>query len=231
MVRRPSKVASPRKRLAEVFLIDGLSKKRREVGVAFAEHGFGGFPVDAAVGDGDAVFEVFDGLGEGLVAEVEVTFDHCADDAGINQTLAYDFGEDFRLATGVFGAIGVAAVRHDGGDQAGLGQFFAGLGDIVGPVVGAVGTAAQHDVAVGVAFGRKGVGAALIVDAEKSLWLAGGFDRVDRHVEATVGAVFEAERHGEAGGHLSVRLALGSAGADRGPRDQIGDVLRGDRVE
>ena len=38
-----------------------------------------GFPVDAGVGDGDAVFEIGRGVEQGLFAYVEKTFDHEAD--------------------------------------------------------------------------------------------------------------------------------------------------------
>lgn len=86
-------------------------------------------------------------------------------------------------------------------------------------------------MAVGVAFGGDGVGLSGVVDAEKSLFLAGGLDGVDGDGEAAVGAVFKAEGHGESGGHLAVSLALGGAGANGGPANEVGDVLRGDGVE
>src|SRR5690606_2278761 len=89
----------------------------------------------------------------------------------------------------------------------------------------------QDDVAVGVAAGDDGGGLALDVDAEESLGLRGGLDGVDGDGESAVGAVFEAERHGQAGGHLPVGLRFGGAGADRRPADEVGDVLRRDRIE
>jgi hypothetical protein len=56
-------------------------------------------------------------------------------------------------------------------------------------------------------------------------------DRVDGDLHVTVGAVLEPHRHRQARAELAVDLTLGRARADRAPRHQVGDVLRGDRVE
>ena len=88
------------------------------------------------------------------------------------------------------------------------------MDDIFGTVVGAVRAATKYDVAVRVAFSGKGIRSAFVIDTEKSLWLAGRFDRIDCNSQATVGAVLKTEWHGETGGHLSVCLALGGARAD-----------------
>ncbi len=208
-----------------------LGEERGEGGVGFADRGFGFVPADAAVGDGNSVLEVCFGLGEGLVAGVEVALDHGADHGIIGEALAHDFFEDGGLTAGFFGAVGVVAVDHDGGFESGIEECFAGFGDVLGGIVGAAGTAAEDDVAVGVALGGDGVGLSGVVDPEKGLFLAGGFDGVDGDGESAVGAVFEAEGHRETGGHLAVGLALGGAGANRGPADEVGNVLRGDGVE
>jgi cobaltochelatase CobN len=68
-------------------------------------------------------------------------------------------------------------------------------------------------------------------DAEEPVRVGGGPDRVDRDLHAAVGAVLEADRHRARRGQLAVHLALGRAGADRAPRDEVGDELRCDRVE
>ncbi|MCY1516558.1 hypothetical protein D9M68_511940 [compost metagenome] len=54
---------------------------------------------------------------------------------------------------------------------------------------------------------------------------------VDRHGQAAVGAVLEADRGGQAGGHFAVGLGFGGARADGGPADQVLQVLRGNRIE
>jgi hypothetical protein len=89
----------------------------------------------------------------------------------------------------------------------------------------------QDDVAVRVAAGDDGGGLAIQIDAEKSLGLGGGLDGIDCRREGAVGAILEAQGHGEAGGHLPMGLRFGRAGADRGPADQIRNVLRSHRIE
>ena len=42
-------------------------------------------------------------------------------------------------------------------------------------------------------FGTEGVGSAFIVDAKKSLWLAGCFDRIDRNSQTAVSAILKAK--------------------------------------
>lgn len=199
--------------------------------MGLSDHGLGGVPVDATIGDGNAIFEICHRLGECLTAVVEIALHHRADDTGVDEALAYDLSENFRLAAGVLAAVGVAAIRHDGGDEACCCQLVAGHCNLVGAEVRAMRAAAQYDVAIRITLGGQCAGLALIVDAEESLWLAGRFDCVDRDVEVAVGAVFEAERHGQAGGHLAVGLALGGSCADGGPADEVGDVLRSDRVQ
>src|SRR6185436_7306260 len=61
--------------------------------------------------------------------------------------------------------------------------------------------------------------------------VARGLEGVDRALEVAPGAVLEADRHGEAARHLAMGLALGGAGTDRGPRDEVREELRGDRIE
>src|SRR5947199_115311 len=91
--------------------------------------------------------------------------------------------------------------------------------------------AAQDDVPVGVALGVDHGGDAILVDAEEGVRMARRLQRVDGDLLVAVGRVLEADRHREPARHLAMRLALGGARADRGPRDQVGQVLRRDRVE
>jgi hypothetical protein len=58
-----------------------------------------------------------------------------------------------------------------------------------------------------------------------------GADRVDGDAHVAVGAVLEADRARQAGGQFAMHLRLGGARADRAPGDQVGGVLRRDRVE
>jgi len=61
--------------------------------------------------------------------------------------------------------------------------------------------------------------------------LTGGEDGFDGDLHVAGGAVFEADRAGEAGDEFAVDLAFGGAGADGSPTDEGGDVLGGDHVE
>ena len=104
---------------ADAGVLDPLGKEGSQRSVGLVDEGLGGFPVDASVGNGYAVLEVIDGLGEGLVAGLQVAFDHRADDAEVLDALADDFAEDIRLLGRIFAAVGVAAVGHDGRFEAG----------------------------------------------------------------------------------------------------------------
>jgi hypothetical protein len=55
--------------------------------------------------------------------------------------------------------------------------------------------------------------------------------RVNRHLQAAVRAVFQADGHGKPARHFAVRLRFRRARANRRPRHQVRDVLRHDRVE
>ena len=61
--------------------------------------------------------------------------------------------------------------------------------------------------------------------------MAGGLDRVDCGGEIAIGPVLEAQGHGQTGCHLPVGLALGGAGSDRRPANQVGDVLGRNGIE
>jgi hypothetical protein len=58
-----------------------------------------------------------------------------------------------------------------------------------------------------------------------------GHDGIHRHLQVTIGAVLEADRHREPGGEFAVDLALGRAGADGGPGDEVGVILAERGVE
>lgn len=199
--------------------------------VGGVDEGDGGFPVDAGVGDGDAVFEIFFLLGEGLVAGVDVAFEHEGFDVGVTFLDLFEDGvEDGDLFEVFFVAVVVAAVDHDGGlEVVGFEFFFDGL-DGFGVVVGFVDAAAEDDVAVGVAVGDDIGSAAFVVDAHEGLRVLSGEDGVDGGFDRAVGCIFKAEWHGEAGGELAMGLGLGGAGADGGPANEVSYILRSDGV-
>ena len=71
----------------------------------------------------------------------------------------------------------------------------------------------------------------LPVDPQEMVRPSSGLHGVDRHGRPTIGAVLEANGHRQARGHLTVGLALGGAGTNGRPADQISDVLRNDRIQ
>ena len=138
---------------------------------------------------------------------------------------------DYGLAAVVLARVGVAEVDHDARGEAGLFHLGRGLGDALGGVVDGAAAAAQDDVAVRIAGGDEDGRLAVLGVAEEGVGVGGGEDGVDGDLHVAGGAVFEADRAGDAGDELAVDLALGGARADGSPADEAGDVLRRDHVE
>ncbi len=136
-----------------------------------------------------------------------------------------------RLALVVLAAVLVRRVDDDPLRQLRGRKLTQGRADRIRLVVGGAAAAAQDHVAVGVALGVEDRRHAADVDAGERVVGTRGADRVDGDLDRAVGPVLEADRHREARRELSVDLALGRAGADRAVGDEVGDVLRGDRVE
>ena len=151
--------------------------------MGFTDERLRGVPIDAGIGNRDAIAQLGDGLGEWLAAGAQVAFDHRSDEALRAAVHLRNKGtKDLRLALRVLGGIVVGTVDEDRGREAGLGEERFRLPDMIGREVGAGGTAAQDDVAIRVAIGGDGRGAALQIDAEEGLCLPGGLDRVDRRL-------------------------------------------------
>ena len=58
-----------------------------------------------------------------------------------------------------------------------------------------------------------------------------GTDGIDRDLHIPARTIFKTDRTRETAGKLPMALALGCAGANGAPADQIGDVLRRDQVQ
>ena len=86
-------------------------------------------------------------------------------------------------------------------------------------------------MAVGVAAGFHDGRLAFVVNAEEGLGGTGGDQGIHGGLRVAVGAVLETHRHREAGGHLPMGLAFGSAGANGGPGYEVGKVLRDDGIQ
>ncbi len=84
---------------------------------------------------------------------------------------------------------------------------------------------------VGVTGGLNDARGAILIHAEKTVRSAAALHGVDGGLDAAVRAILKSDGHGKAAGHLAVGLRLGGAGADGGPANEVGKVLRSDGVE
>ena len=57
------------------------------------------------------------------------------------------------------------------------------------------------------------------------MFVAGSTNGINRYLDIAVGAIFDADGHGQAGGQLAMNLALYRSGANSPPADQIGVEL------
>lgn len=80
-------------------------------------------------------------------------------------------------------------------------------------------------MAIGIAGGAHDRRLTALIDPKKMVRLRRSLHRIDGDGGTAIGAVLVADRHRQAGRHLAVGLALGGAGTDGGPADQISDVL------
>ena len=99
----------------------------------------------------------------------------------------------------------MTAVDHDGREQVALLQHLLGSFDVFGVVVRFF-PAAQDDMHFRIAGGLDDGGEALTVDAEEGVGMQRCDHGVDRDLQVAVGAVFEADREGEAAGQLPMSL-------------------------
>src|SRR5438128_6327564 len=86
-------------------------------------------------------------------------------------------------------------------------------------------------MAPGIARGAQQARVALLINAEKSVGLAGGLQGIDGDLYIAFGGVFEAYWHGEPAGHLAVDLTFAGTRSNRRPGDQISVIVWRDGIE
>ncbi len=149
-----------------------------------------------------------------LVALEQVGFEHHPDDGAVPlQDLVDDVVSHLGLQTVILAGVAVAAIHHQPRLQARFFQRLFRQRHIDRVVVG-VFAAAQDHMAIRVALGLQQRDLTLLVNAHKGVGGGGRLQGIDGSAQITVGAVLEADRHGEAGSHLPVGLGFGGAGAD-----------------
>ena len=163
-----------------------------QCGVGFTDEGFGCRPIDAAIGNGYPVMKFILGLGEILLTRLQIALDHGAHNRLVASDDLAEKGPHYcRLKGRVLVGVIVRTIHEDGFKQLGLGQLSLGGGDLFGGIIGPMGSASQHNVAIGVAAGNDGGGGSIDVDTQECLWLGGSFNGVDRRAQRAIGAVLK----------------------------------------
>lgn len=197
------------------------------------QHLDGHLPVNASIGDTDALEESGRSLGGHLlVTLVDIRLNHDTDDGGL--ALAQLIGDllgDDRLVKVVLPGVTVGAVHHEDLTLLLSAEGLARTADALAVVVGTLVTATQNDETVLVTGGLGNRRKTLLGHTEEAVGVGSGTNSVDGHAQVTVRAVLVADREGETGGQLAVELGLGGAGADSAQGDEVGEELWGDGVE
>ena len=215
------------------------------------EHVDCGFPVNARIGDGDALLKAAGTLRwDLLVALVDVGLDHDTDNASLAvANLVRDFLCDLGLIAVVL--VGVAcrvsvtsssnfskcvkptvrAVNHHNLREVLLPQRLAHSLDAVLVEICALGSTTQDDEAVLVTACPGDSSQTLFCDTHEVVLRGSAANSVNGDLQTAIGAVLETNGEGETRGKLTVQLRLCCARADGAEGDQVCEELGGDRVE
>jgi hypothetical protein len=199
------------------------------------QHLDGGLPVDAGISDADTILEprgtIFRNI---LPASVNVGLDHYTSDGAVpsNQLLA-DGVDDLWLIEVVLEGVSMRAVDHDTRFvlRTGLLESSSNNLDMLSGIVRTLGATSKDDMNVLVAGGLDDCGKTLLSHTHESVGVGSRLHGIDGNADTSVGSVLEADREGDTGGEFTVKLRLSSTSTDGTPRDEVGDVLRGDSVE
>lgn len=216
------------------------------------EHAHSSVPVNARIGDGDALLEATWALCRNLlVALVDVGLDHDTNDAGLAVAdLICDILSDLGLIAVVL--VGVAckllvyyalsnaeslveptvrAVNHHDLREVLLPQRLAHVLDARGVEVCALGSAAQDNEAVLVTTCPGDGSQTLLCDTHEVVLCGRAANRINSDGETTIGTVLETNGERETRGKLAVQLRLCCARTDRAEGDQVCEKLGRDGVE
>ena len=192
---------------------------------------FGFTPTQTGIRNGDAVKEIHTFL-PGLFAGMQVAFEHEPHDGVAAFTeLPQDLLGDESLAGMIFLGIVMRTIDHNGTGNALSGDGSLSFGDIVCFVVRSSASPTEHEMAIRIAHGLDDGSLAVGIDADEMVWGTSGRHGIDGDLQTAFRPVLESNRHRNAAGHFAMGLAFRSAGTDGSPTNEIGDVLRADRVQ
>ena len=123
------------------------------------------------------------------------------------------------------------AVNHHDLGQVLLAKGLSALLDVLGVVVGTLGSTSEDDEAVLVSGGLCDGSKTLLGDTHEVVLGSSGANGINGDTQAAVGSVLEAHGERQTGGKLSVQLRLGGTGANGTERNEVGKELRRDGIE
>jgi len=192
---------------------------------------FGFSPAEAGIGNGDAMKKVHTFFPR-LFAGIQVAFEHKAHDGLTAFTeLPQDLLGDESLASMILLGIIMRTIDHDRAGDPFSGNRNLSFGDILCFVVRSSTSPAEHEMAIGIAHGLDDGSLAVSIDADKIVRGAGGRHGIDGDLQTAFRSVLESDRHGDPAGHFAMGLAFRGARTDGRPTDEVGDVLRADRIQ
>ena len=166
-----------------------------------------------------------------LVPCRQVAFDHDPNHPAFAAgKLAADVLCHLVLPGRVFTTVGMAEIDHQARCESRGRHQIRRSANTLRVVIG-LGAAAQDQMTIIVAAGREDRRVPILGQGQEVMRMLRRADRVDRDLEIAVGTILEAHRARQARGHLPVQLALGGAGANRPPADEIGQVLGCQQVQ
>jgi len=199
------------------------------------QHLDGGFPVDTGISDADTIFESRGAIfGNILPASVDVGFNHDTGDGTVagNQLLA-DGVDDLWLIVVVLERVSVRAVHHDAWLvlRTRLLERSSSSLDVFSSVVRSLGATSKDDVDILVAGGLDDGSKTLFGDTHESVGVGSRLHGINSNADTSISSVLEADREGDTGGELTVKLRLSGTSTDSTPRDKVSNVLGRDGVE
>lgn len=123
------------------------------------------------------------------------------------------------------------AVNHHDLGQVLLGQGLSALLDILGVVVGTLGSTSEDDETVLVSGSLCDGSKTLLGNTHEVVLGSSRANGINGHTQTAIGTVLEAHRERQTRGKLSVQLRLGGTGANGTEGDEVGKELRRDGVK